>query len=402
MVLTAGDLAAEAIAVPLLVGGAALTRRFTHGKIAPAYGGAFCTYAKDAMDGLSLVERLTSPEGRETLAREVAETAERDRAKQAEEAERRAMGAAGNGASSASAAPAGPSASVRRDLEPPPPPDLERHVEELPLREVWELVNPQMLYAKHLGLKGSIDKLREAGDEKLAMLERVIGEIQEEVLEEAEAARASGGDALGARAVWRFYPASAEGDRLVLRDPQAPPTGGGDPAAEWSLPRQEDGDRLCLSDYVLSGSGGGDHVALFVTTFGVRTGEGNGGAPGVRERAERWRREGEYLKSHAFAALALETAEAAAELVHRRLRAAWGFPDPDDLPLRRLFSARYRGKRYSFGYPACPDLGGQRELFAALRPEEIGVELTEGDMMDPEASVSALVFHHPDAKYFSV
>jgi 5-methyltetrahydrofolate--homocysteine methyltransferase len=88
--------------------------------------------------------------------------------------------------------------------------------------------------------------------------------------------------------------------------------------------------------------------------------------------------------------------------VHRRLRAAWGFPDPDDLPLRRLFSARYRGKRYSFGYPACPDLGGQRELFAALRPEEIGVELTEGDMMDPEASVSALVFHHPDAKYFSV
>ncbi len=64
--------------------------------------------------------------------------------------------------------------------------------------------------------------------------------------------------------------------------------------------------------------------------------------------------------------------------------------------------ARYRGKRYSFGYPACPDLAGQRALFAVLRPEEIGVQLTEGDMMDPEASVSALVFHHPDARYFGV
>jgi 5-methyltetrahydrofolate--homocysteine methyltransferase len=108
------------------------------------------------------------------------------------------------------------------------------------------------------------------------------------------------------------------------------------------------------------------------------------------------------LRSHAFAALALETAEAAAEWVHAHLRAAWGFPDPADLSPREQLSARYRGKRYSFGYPACPDLAGQRGLFQALRPEEIGVELTEGDMMDPEASVSALVMQHPDAKYFGV
>ena len=381
MVLTAGDLAAEKISVPLLVGGAALTRRFTHRKIAPAYGGTVCTYAQDAMDGLSLVEKLTSPAGREALARAVAEEVEREA-----EAER------GNAAAAASAprpeAPAGPSPGVRRDLPPPPPPDLDRHVEELPLREVWELVNPQMLYAKHLGLKGSIDKLRAAGDEKLAMLERVIGEIQDRIL------AASGPDGLGARAVWRFFPARVVGgDRLVLLDPK----GGGAEAAAWTLPRQQGGDGLCLTDYVLSEDGQGDHVALFVTTFGTLS----GGAT-VRETAERFKREGEYLKSHAYSALALETAEAAAEHLHRRLRAAWGFPDPDDLELRRLFSARYRGKRYSFGYPACPDLEGQRALFAALSPEEIGVELTEGDMMDPEASVSALVFHHPDARYFGV
>ena len=117
---------------------------------------------------------------------------------------------------------------------------------------------------------------------------------------------------------------------------------------------------------------------------------------------EEWKASGEYLKSHTLAALALESAEAAAELVHRDLRSAWGFPDPDDLELRDLFGARYRGKRYSFGYPACPDLSYQRLLFELLQPEEIGVELTDGDMMDPEASVSAVVFHHPEARYFGV
>jgi 5-methyltetrahydrofolate--homocysteine methyltransferase len=377
MVLTAGDLAAEGLAVPLLVGGAALTRRFTHRKIAPAYGGAFCTYAGDAMSGLALVERLCDGEGRGELERRVAEEAERDR-------EREAPGGAASPVADAAGA-GGPSPSVRRDVEPPPPPDLERHVEELPLREVWGLVNPQMLYAKHLGLKGSIERLRAAGDPKLAMLEEVIRGLEEEAL--AESARSG----LAARAVWRFFPARAEGEAIVLLDPDDP---AGDPAARWSFPRQPAGERLCLADYVLPG----DHVALFVTTFGPRPGAPPGSS--VREMAEAWKRAGEYLKSHAFSALALETAEAAAEHVHRKLRALWGFPDPPELAERRLFQARYRGKRYSFGYPACPDLEGQRALFRALGPEEIGVELTEGDMMDPEASVSALVFHHPDARYF--
>jgi 5-methyltetrahydrofolate--homocysteine methyltransferase len=186
-----------------------------------------------------------------------------------------------------------------------------------------------------------------------------------------------------ARAVYRFSPARAEGERLTLLDPE---TGG--VAAEWTFPRQLGPEGLCLSDYVLDG----DHVALFVTTAGA----------GVRERVERWKQEGEYLKSHAFAALALETAEAAAEWLHGELRRAWGFADPAEIAKEDRFAARYRGKRYSFGYPACPDLAAQRALFAALRPEEIGVHLTEGDMMDPEASVSALVLHHPDARYFGV
>ncbi len=360
MVTTAGDLAAAGVAVPLLVGGAALTRRFTHRKIAAAYDG-LCTYAKDAMHGLQLVERLMDGGGRAGFEREVAELIAAD--------------AAGDAAVAAAAEEAAePSrAAVRRDLPVPVPADLDRHAVDLDLDQVWAYLNPQMVYGKHLGLKGSVRKLAAEGDAKLAKLQAVIGELQE----------LGRRGALRARAVWRFFPALAEGERLTLVDPQS-----GDPVAVWELPRQSRPQGLCLTDYVLPG----DCVALFITTAGE----------GVRERVEAWKNAGEYLKSHAFAALALETAEAAAEHVHATIRAAWGFGDPSGIASEDLLAARYRGKRYSFGYPACPDLGMQRQLFAALRPEEVGVTLTEGDMMDPEASVSALVFEHPDARYFAV
>ncbi len=358
MVLTAGDLAAAGISLPLVVGGAALTRRFTHKKIAPAYGG-LCTYANDAMQGLSLVERLLDPDRRPALDEEVA-------------AARAADQTAGE-AEAGAAPPAARNVAVRIHLAAPPPPDLERHVEALDPDEVFAYLNPQMLYAKHLGLKGSVRKLEEAGDAKLAKLVAVVEDLK-------GLARTG---ALAVRAVWRFFPARAEGNRLTLLDPA-----NGHPTAAWELPRQRGEGGLSLTDYVLAG----DHVALFVTTAGQ----------GVRERVEAWKRDGEYLRSHAFAALAIETAEAAAELLHRRLRSAWGFPDPAELATHDVLQARYRGKRYSFGYPACPDLEGQEPLFRALAPEEIGVTLTEGYMMDPEASVSALVFQHPDARYFGV
>ncbi|MDX1999707.1 MAG: methionine synthase [Thermoanaerobaculia bacterium] len=360
MVTTAEDLRAAGIAIPVLVGGAALTRKFTHKRIAPAYGEGLCTYANDAMAGLALVERLCDPEARRALDAEV-------RTEMA-----RLVTEAADAAEPENPLPGAP-APVRRDLPVPKPPDLERHTALLPLDEVWPLVNPQMLYAKHLGLTGSISKLAEAGDERFRKLEAVIEEMQELM-------RSNGA---AARAVWRFYPAEADGERLVLREP-----GSRAVAAEWRLPRQPGGERRCLTDWLLDG----DHVALFVVSFG----------PGTREVVEDLKHRGEYLRSHAYAALALETAEASAEWLHRKLRADWGFPDPPELTAQQLFSARYRGKRYSFGYPACPDLEGQRALFAALRPADIGVELTEGDMMDPEASVSALVFQHPEAKYFGV
>ena len=136
---------------------------------------------------------------------------------------------------------------------------------------------------------------------------------------------------------------------------------------------------------------GRDHLALFVVTAGA----------GIREKSEEWKQAGEFFKAHAIQALALETAEACAEWLHRRIREDWGFPDPPSLTMQERFTSRYRGKRYSFGYPACPNLDDQAGLFRLLAPEEIGVTLTEGMMMEPEASVSAVVFHHPDCVYFT-
>ena len=145
--------------------------------------------------------------------------------------------------------------------------------------------------------------------------------------------------------------------------------------------RQSQRDGLSLSDYVLPGdSGRMDYVAMFVTTVG--------GA--VRDLAEGWKEEGQFLNSHILQALAIEGAEAFAELLHQQVRQMWGLGDPAGITHQELFRTQYRGRRYSFGYPACPRLEDQEQLFRLLGvTSNIGVELTEGYMMDPESSVSA-------------
>ncbi|HMU74303.1 MAG TPA: vitamin B12 dependent-methionine synthase activation domain-containing protein, partial [Elusimicrobiota bacterium] len=187
-----------------------------------------------------------------------------------------------------------------------------------------------------------------------------------------------------------FFPAQAEGDRTVIYESLR----GGPPIARFDFPRQSAGDLLCLSDFVLPASDGKmDYVALFVVTCGQ----------GILELSREWREKGDYLKSHALQAIAIESAEALAELLHDRIRSMWGIGDPKDMTLQQKLQTKYRGIRVSFGYPACPNLEDQAQLFALLDPaKHIGVGLTENFMMEPEASVSALVFHHPEARYFSV
>jgi 5-methyltetrahydrofolate--homocysteine methyltransferase len=363
MVITASDLKDAGIDVPLLVGGAALSAKFTLQKIAPSYSGAVC-YAKDAMTGLRLMNELMDPA---TRARVVSEHV-----------------SSGNGVSVTTSVkvvekPAvAHSPKVRRGLPIPEVATLERKVRLVPdLRELWSYINPYMLYGRHMGYRGDFEKHLAAREAKAVELFNEMEEVKNE---------AAG--FMKVRALWQFFEAETEGDALHVFAP-----GGKEPVQTWKFKRQKVGDQLCLSDYVLDPKDGKrDHVAIFVVSAGE----------GIRPRAEQAKHDGYYFKSHGLQALAIESAEACAEWLHRRIREDWGFPDPPELTMAQRFTSKYRGKRYSFGYPACPDLEDQVGLWKLLRPEEINVQLTEGFMMDPEASVSALAFHHPDCTYFSV
>ncbi len=363
MVITASDLRGAGIEIPLLVGGAALSARFTQTKIAPSYGKAVC-YAKDAMTGLRLMNQLMDPATREQVLHEHA--------------------ASGDGVAVATTVLVAEmpkvtrSPKVRTDIPIPKVAYLDRKVRLVPdLNEVWSYINPFMLYGRHMGFRGDFEKRFAERDAKAVELFESMEEVKHEAAE-----------FLKPRAVWQFFEAESDGEDMHLFAP-----GGTEPVHTFRLPRQRVGDFLCLSDYVLPPQDGKrDHVALFVVTAGE----------GVRERSEKAKNEGYYFKSHGMQALAIESAEACAEWLHRRIREDWGFPDPPELTMAQRFTSRYRGKRYSFGYPACPNLEDQAGMWKLLRPEEIGVQLTEGFMMDPEASVSALVFQHPDCTYFSV
>ena len=237
-----------------------------------------------------------------------------------------------------------------------------------------------MLYVRHLGFRGRFTEALAAGDEKAVELRERVRRVEDVMLERED---------ITANAVYRFYRAASEGDDLLLLS-----SDGETVPERFQFGRQSGGDGLCLADYVLPGNAGApDYVGTFVTTIG----------PGIRELAAEWQEKGDYLASHILQVLALEGAEAFAELLHKRLRTAWGFPDPEELTNLDLFKANYRGRRYSFGYPACPRLEDQEQLWRLLEPEKtIGVSLTEGFMMEPEGSVSALVMHHPQAKYFNL
>ena len=366
METTAADLKAAGIDVPLMVGGAALSRMFADIRIAPKYG-APVLYAKDAMAGLELANRLFDPAERATLLGEVA---------------LRQQGAAASRQTSQTS-PTSPTGQTSQlpDVPLPPPPDFERHVlRDIPLNQIVPFLNRQMLYTKHLGLTGSVEKLLAAGDEKALKLHGAV----EKMLARVDLERL-----ILPQALYRFFPANSDGDSLILFDPATP----AQELMRIDFPRQAAGERLCVADFVRPLAGGvRDNMALFVASCGR----------GVREKSEAMKEAGDYLNSHLLQALALELAEATAEFLHKRIRTSWGIVDDPSLSMKQLYNAEYRGIRVSFGYPACPELSDQQKLFRLLEPESIGVQLTDGDMMDPEASVSALVFHHPQGRYFDV
>lgn len=431
MVVTAEDLKNAGIKVPVLVGGAALTKKFSYTRIQPAYDGAI-VYAKDAMEGLAYANRLVSSDETraaltEQLLQEQAEMTSRAAPKGDSNADGvvGGVGASGGNASTSSATQARAS-DISRTAPVFSPPDLTRHIlRDIPLSYIQPYLNLQMLLGKHLGLSGNVEKRLAEGDEKAVALLDVVHDLL----------RQGAADGfLKVSAVYQFFPAVASGDEVWILHPDdvgaavGAGVGGSVGAAvgvaevsvsavlvgagagvastktgaslsearvleRFCFPRQSKPPYLCLADFLRPVEGGvTDYVAMLTVTAGS----------GVRDVAEAWKERGDYLRSHALQALALELAEASAERIHHVLRDAWGFPDGIEMTMRERFIARYQGIRVSFGYPACPNLEDQAQLFRLLKPEDIGVELTDGFMMEPEASVSALVFSHPEARYFNV
>jgi 5-methyltetrahydrofolate--homocysteine methyltransferase len=374
MVTTAEDLSKAGIQTPILVGGAALTSNFVDREISKAYTTGTVAYAKDAMNGLDLAKSIVHPDKFEELKQKLSE---------------RRSQMVKNNVNTETNIPISTTRSKKVAFLPPLlPPDFNRHViKNTPIDHIWKFVNPLMLYGRHLGIKGGIVRELEKAATDKSLRKKLketepksldIWDTVQEVKEEFKDTKT-----LQVNAVYSFFQAKSKGNSIELFNSSKPLT-------SFSFPRQRSEDGLCLSDYVTSDSM--DSMAAFVVTCGK----------GIRLVAENMKSRGEYLKSHIIQALALETAEAYAELLHSQIRKTWGFPDAPEMTMMERFQAKYRGKRYSFGYPACPKLDDQALLWKILKPEEIGVQLTEGFMMDPESSVSAIVFHHPDAIYFSV
>jgi 5-methyltetrahydrofolate--homocysteine methyltransferase len=368
MVITAQDLKNAGVDVPILVGGAALTRKFTKTRIAPEYEG-MVLYAKDAMDGLDIANQLSDPEQRKRLIQELRESKESDVMESGKKED--AMPKLTRVTSS----------SISKTVPVQVPPDLDRHIlRDYPIGHIMPYVNMQMLLGHHLGLKGKVEQLLGDKDVKALQLKETVDSIFH---------NAQKNGIIAAHGMYRFFPAQSSGNDVLVYDPE-------DQSKElqkFTFPRQETEPYYCLADYLKSvESGEMDYVGFLLVTAGH----------GINDLAKEWRDKGDYLKSHALQATALEVAEGFAERIHHIMRDVWGIPDSPQMSMQERFGAKYIGQRFSFGYPACPNLDDQAPLFALLKPEDIGVELTESFMMEPEASVSAIVFAHPEARYFNV
>jgi 5-methyltetrahydrofolate--homocysteine methyltransferase len=327
-------------------------------------------YAKDAMNGLSLANQLQSPEENKKLNTEFLER------KKSIVLDTKSLGGSSSVATAVKVR-----SKVSQTVPVFIPKDTKRHVlRNYSLSHIQPYINLQMLLGHHLGIKGKISRLLDEKDEKTLEIKSLVDNLLQEAKEK---------DLINPSAMYQFFPAQSDGENVLIYDPKDKQT----IVEKFNFPRQNKEPHLCIADYMKSKeSGEMDYVGFFSVTAGT----------GIRELAADFKNQGRFLESHALQALALETAEGFAELIHQQMRDRWGFPDSVDFTMRERFSARYQGQRFSFGYPACPELEDQQKLFKLIQPEDIGIQLTDGCMMEPEASVSAIVFAHPEARYFNV
>jgi 5-methyltetrahydrofolate--homocysteine methyltransferase len=383
------EMARQSIGVPVLLGGAALTRHYCETTLRGTYTSGKVYFGRDAFEGLRIMDCIAGgatatldADIEERLAKRAKadETVERSRAAregQRLEAERELAASGGV----AVVAGQREKSDVRTDVEVPEPPFLgSRVVEGLDLSAVYPFINEIALFRGQWQLK----KGKRTDEEYAKFVEHEVQPLFARLKEQCRRE-----EILRPSVVYGYYKCNSEGDDLVIYDPA-------DESKEierFPFPRQEGGKRLCISDFFRSvESGEKDVIAMQCVTVGH---EASKRAKVLFERNEY----AEYLYLHG---IGVETAEALAEMWHKRVRQEMGVGNDDAPSMRKLFAQGYRGSRYSFGYPACPDMSHQEKLFRLLQPERIGCVLTENWQIDPEQSTSAIIVHHPDARYFNV
>jgi 5-methyltetrahydrofolate--homocysteine methyltransferase len=349
--------------IPVLIGGAAINRRFGRRTLFVAGERAYAPgvfYCKDAFEGLETMDRLQDEDQRAGFVARLLDDARSDVFLHAAVGKDRMSGDT-----------AGERSDVSRDHPVPRPPFYgTRVLRDIPLGEVLDLLDLDELFRLQWGARGSGDAWERTVREEF---QPTLARLRQEVLTEGW---------LHPQAVYGYFPARSEGQSLVIYDPAAFEADGGSlrELARFQFPRQEGRERLCIADYFRDQDAEPDVVALQVVTVGKE----------ATTRFEALQGRHEYSEAYYGHGLAVEAAEATAEWMHRRIR-------------RELGIEADRGKRYSWGYGACPDLDDHVQLFRLLpAAAALGMELTSAFQLVPEQSTAAIIVHHPAAKYYAV
>jgi 5-methyltetrahydrofolate--homocysteine methyltransferase len=368
------------IRVPVVLGGAALTRRYVEDDLKSLYHGRLF-YARDAFAGLHTMDRLVGKDGEaeidgqsEAVNLEIAEDLEDLIGEEAKLGIRKtAKPRTRTGGDTTHTL----RSAVSQEAPVPKAPFFgSRVVEDIQLDEVFSFVNETALFKGQWQFKQGRMPL----EEYKALVRDKVRPVYDELKE-----RSKRENLLVPKLVYGYFQCQSEGNDLIVYDD--------DKEVRFTFPRQAGGKRLCLADFFASRESGRMDVAAFhLVTVGRR----------ASEYSHELFKSDNYSDYLYFHGLSVESAEAMAELWHKRVREELGIAGADSPELSRLFRQEYQGARYSFGYPACPRLEDQEKLFALLDPARIDVTLTEEFQLEPEQSTSAIIVHHPEAKYFSI
>jgi 5-methyltetrahydrofolate--homocysteine methyltransferase len=370
------EMTREGMDIPVLLGGAALTRRYVEEDCLAAYGAGRVAYARDAFDGLDLMNKVVVKGFDAHVEASAAKRESRP------SNTKRVLGQA--------ARPLRPvdvdevrlrRAELARGYAVPTPPFWgARMVERMPVRALIPYLNETMLFQFQWGFRKagkSIDEWKRwSATEVRPILRRMLELCERE-------------DILQPQACYGYWRCVSEGDSVVLLAGAE----GHEEVARFAFPRQAREGGLCIADFFRDREAGEtDVIGLQVVTMGQK----------ASDVARAWFAENRYQDYLYLHGIGVELAEALAEYTHKRIRAELGFADEDAKDMDAMLKQGYRGSRYSFGYPACPNLADQHQLLKLLGADRIGVAMSDEDQLHPEQSTSAIVVLHPQAKYFSV